>query len=66
MSVSIVITLDTRRLKQKTGKYPIKLLVTYESEPRRYQTIYDLTEAEYENLSATRVSDQMQKIRDSL
>ena len=66
MSVSIVITLDTRRLKQKTQKYPIKLLVTFESEPRRYQTIYDLTQAEYENLSATRVSDQMQKIRDSL
>jgi integrase len=66
MSVSIVITLDNRRLKKKTGKYPVKLLVTYESEPQRYQTIYDLSQEEYENLSASRVSEKMQKIRDSL
>lgn len=66
MSASVVITLDTRRIKQKTGKYPVKLLVTYNGEPQRYQTIYDLTEKEYNNLSASRVSDQMQKVRDSL
>ena len=66
MSASVVIKLDTRRIKQKTGKYPVKLLVTYNGEPQRYQTIYDLTEKEYNNLSASRVSDQMQKVRDSL
>ena len=66
MSVSIVMTLDTRRVKMKTGKYPVKLLVTFGREPRRYQTIYDLTESEYENLSASRVSEPMQKIRESL
>ena len=66
MSVSIVMTLDTRRVKIKTGKYPVKLLVTFGREPRRYQTIYDLTESEYENLSASRVSEPMQKIRESL
>jgi integrase/recombinase XerD len=66
MSVSIVMTLDTRRVKMKTGKYPVKLLVTFGREPRRYQTIYDLTESEYENLSASRVSEPMQKIRGSL
>lgn len=66
MSVTIAISLDTRRLKRKTGKYPIKLIVTYERNPQRYQTIYDLTQDEYKNLSASRVSEKMQKIRDSL
>lgn len=66
MSASVVITLDTRRIKKKTGKYPVKLLVTYNGEPQRYQTIYDLTVKEYKNLSASRVSDQMQKVKDSL
>ncbi len=66
MSVSISITLDTRRLKQKTGKYPVKLLVIHEGKPQRYQTTYDLTEAEYKSLSASRVSESTMKIRDSL
>lgn len=66
MSVTISITLDTRRVKKKTGKYPIKLLVTHERNPQRYQTIYDLTTEEYESLSASRVSDRLKKIRDDL
>ena len=66
MSVSISITLDTRRLKQKTGKYPVKLLVIHEGKPQRYQTTYDLSEAEYRSLSASRVSESTMKIRDSL
>lgn len=66
MSVTISINLDTRRLKRKTGKYPVKLLVTYERNSQRYQTIYDLTQDEYSNLSASRVSEKMQKIRDGL
>jgi len=66
MPVSVSVTLDTRRLKKKTGKYPVKLLVTYESEPQRYQTVYDLSQEEFKNLSASRVSEKMQKIRDSL
>ena len=66
MSVTISITLDTRRVKKKTGKYPVKLLVTYERDPQRYQTIYDLTQEEYKSLSAPRVSEKMQKIRDNL
>ena len=59
-------TLDTRRVKMKTGKYPVKLLVTFGRESRRYQTIYDLTKSEHENLSVSRVSEPMQKIRESL
>jgi integrase/recombinase XerD len=66
MSVSISVTLDTRRMKEKSGKYPVKLLVIHEGKPQRYQTIYDLTEAEYKNLSASRVSETSLKIRESL
>jgi len=66
MSVSVVITLDTRRVKKKTGKYPVKLLVTFNSEPKRYQTIYDLTQPEFDNLSASRVSEASKIIRANL
>ncbi len=66
MSVSVVITLDTRRMKVKSGKYPIKLLVTCDSEPRRYQTIYDLTQEEFNYLSASRLSDGLKLIRENL
>ncbi|HEY4936623.1 MAG TPA: hypothetical protein VII44_08585, partial [Puia sp.] len=66
MSVSVVITLDTRRMKAKSGKYPVKLLVTCDSEPRRYQTIYDLTQEEFNYLSANRITDGLKLIRDNL
>jgi integrase/recombinase XerD len=66
MSVSVNITLDTRRVKKKTGKYPVKLLVTFDGEPRRYQTIYDLSKEEFKNLTAARVSDDLKKIREQL
>ena len=66
MSVSVVITLDTRRMKAKSGKYPVKLLVTCDSEPRRYQTIYDLTQEEFKYLSANRITDGLKLIRDNL
>ena len=58
--------LDTRRLKVKAGNYPVKLQVIFERKVQHYQTIYDLTEAEYSNLSARRVSEAMQKVRDTL
>src|SRR5580658_2944850 len=66
MSTSVIITLDTRRIKKKKGKYPIKLLVTFNCDPKRYQTIYDLTQDEFDNLSASRVSEKMKVIRDNL
>jgi len=59
-------TLDTRRLKQKTGTYPVKLMVVYKSEPQRYQTIYDLKQEDYDKLSANRVSSELQEVRDNL
>ncbi len=66
MSVSVAITLDTRRMKSKSGKYPVKLLVTSDSQPRRYQTIYDLTQQEFNYLSANRITDSLKLIRDNL
>ena len=53
-------------MKKKTGKYPVKLLVTHKSEPGRYQIIYDLSQEEFDNLSASRVSEKLKKIRDDL
>jgi integrase/recombinase XerD len=66
MSVSLAVILDTRRIKKKTNKYPVKLRVTYERQVQHYATIYDLSEEEYKNLSASRVSDMSKKIRDDL
>ncbi|MBD0331202.1 MAG: phage integrase SAM-like domain-containing protein [Chitinophagaceae bacterium] len=66
MSVSAIITLDSRRLKKKTGKYPVKLLVTFDSEPKRFQTIYELTKEDYGKLTAPRVSVELQEIREKL
>ena len=66
MPTSVTITLDTRRVKKKTGKFPIKLLVIHESEPKRYQTIYDLTQEEFNRLSAPRISEKLQDVRDNL
>lgn len=66
MSASTSITLDTRRMKKKDGKYPVKLLVVFNSEPKRYQTIFDLTQQEYDNLSASRITDNLRTIRDYL
>src|SRR5687768_9095131 len=66
MSVSAKITLDTRRVKKKTGKYPVKLLVTSDSEPHRYQTIFDLTQEDFSKLSASRITSELQEIREKL
>lgn len=65
MSVSVTITLDTRRIKQRSGNYPIKLLVTFNGEPRRYQTIYDLTQDEFNKLGP-RSTGKFQEIRTRL
>lgn len=66
MSATASISLDTRRMKKKDGKYPVKLLVVFNSEPKRYQTIFDLTQQEFYNLSASRISDNLRMIRDYL
>lgn len=66
MPLSVAITLDTRRIKKLTGKYPVRLLVTHDSVPHRYQTIYELSKEEYNLLSSSRNSPIMQQIGSSL
>src|SRR5437773_547608 len=69
MSASVKVILDTRRLKKKKGTYPVKLLVTYNSEPKRYQTVYDLTQEEFERVTdrrARNISEKLKEIRTSL
>ncbi|MBD0296806.1 MAG: site-specific integrase [Flavisolibacter sp.] len=65
MSATISIILDTRRMK-KTEKYPVKLRVTFQRVPEYYQTIFNLSKDEWEKLSASRISNELQQIRDKL
>lgn len=65
MSATISIILDTRRMK-KTECYPVKLRVTFQRVPEYYQTIFDLSTEEWDKLSASRISNQLQQTRDKL
>lgn len=66
MSTVLNILLDTRRMKMKTKKYPIKLRVTHERQVQYYQTIYDLSKEDYKKLSSPRISEELKIIRDQL
>src|ERR1700754_1332492 len=66
MAVSIAIFFDTRRIKKKTGTYPIKLRVTYERITNYYPTIYSLSQEDYNKLSASRLSAELQQVRAKL
>ncbi|HUS00492.1 MAG TPA: site-specific integrase [Chitinophagaceae bacterium] len=66
MSILLSVLLDTRRMKMKTKKYPVKLRITFEREVQYYQTIFDLSKEEYKRLSSSRISEDLKKIRDQL
>src|SRR5687767_3530642 len=63
MSISVSIILDTRRMKKKNEKYPIKIRIIHKREIRNYQTIYDLSEEEFKKFSATRINEGLAEIR---
>lgn len=65
MSVAATMILDTRRIKQN-NKYPIKLRVNHQRVTNYYPTIFELSEEDYGRLSATRVSQELQGVRDKL
>src|SRR5665647_1518012 len=65
MSATISIILDIRRIK-KSNKYPVKLRVTFERVTEYYQTVFDLSKDDYDKLSASRISNELQTIRDKL
>jgi integrase/recombinase XerD len=66
MPAVVSLILDTRRMKIKTGKYPVKLQVSFERTTLHYQTIFDLTKDEYSKLSAPRIGSSLLDIRDRL
>ena len=65
MSTTLCILLDTRRIK-KSKKYPVKLRVTFERLTEYYQSIFDLSKEEFDKLTASRISSELQSIRDKL
>lgn len=65
ISATISIILDSRRIKTN-NKYPLKLRVTFEPISEYYQTIFDLSKDDYEKLSASRISNELQSVRDKL
>ncbi len=62
---TISIILDTRRIK-KSDKYPLKLRVTFERSTEYYQTFFDLSKEDYDKLTASRIGNELQSIRDNL
>jgi len=64
-AATISIVLDIRRVK-KSNKYPVKLRVTFERATEYYQTIFDLLKDDYDKLAASRISNELQNIRDKL
>ena len=66
MPAKVNVILDTRRMKMKTGKYPVKLQVSFERSTIHYQTIFELTKEDYDKLSATRIGSNLLEIRDKL
>lgn len=66
MSTTLHLILDTRRMKMKTGKYPVRLRITCQRISRDYQTIFDLSQNDFDKLPAPRISDELQQIRDKL
>ena len=65
MSVSLNVILDTRRIK-KSNKYPVKLRATFERIADDHQTIFDLSKEDFEKLGASRITGDLQSIRDKL
>lgn len=65
MSVTIAIRPDTRRQKDN-GTYPIKMWVTYKRKAKPYQTIFDLSEKDYEKLSSPNINVELREIRQNL
>lgn len=65
MSATLNLVHDTRFAK-KSGKYPVKLSVTFERKTHQYQTIYDLAIEDWNKLNASRLSDSLQTVRKKL
>jgi len=65
MPATITRFLDTRRVK-KTKIFSVKFRFTFERGSKEYQTIYNLSKEEYDKLNASRISADLQLIKDQL
>lgn len=65
MSVSSEIVLDTRSVK-KNGVFPLKLRIIFNRKTKYYPTLYDLSIADYNKLSAPRISHGLEQIREAV
>jgi integrase len=63
MSISLNVILDTRRIKNKIKKFPLKLRVTFNRQSKYYTTIFNLTEDEFKKLNASRISSDLDVVR---
>jgi integrase/recombinase XerD len=66
MSITVSSSLDVRRLKKTTHAYPVKLLLTVNGEPYRYQTVHDLSKEDWDKLSAKHINGKLQSIKDDI
>lgn len=65
MSTTMSIILDTRRVKNN-GKFPLKLRVIHQRNPKDYPTVFELTQSEYGKLSGVRINAELQLIREKI
>ena len=66
MSTTFKIILDTRRMRESSRTFPVKLKITHNRVQKEYATIYDLSEDDYSKLSASRTSNELQITREKL
>ena len=66
MSATLRIILDTRRMKEKTGTFPVKLKVIYNCLSKDYPTVFDLTDDAFKKLSDKRTTNELQDVREKL
>jgi integrase len=65
MSVTVQIYFDNRSIRKKTGTFPFKLKV-YNGVSKYYPTIYGLSQAEKDKLTAPRLGAELQKVKSKL
>jgi integrase/recombinase XerD len=65
MSIAIAVVLDTRRVKDDQT-YPLKLRVNYRRVTKFYTTVFNLSQPDYQKLTATRLAAELVIIRDKL
>lgn len=63
--VTVKILLDTRR-KKVSGRYPVKLRITYQREQKYYPTEYDLTPDDFDRVFGAKPRTEQKEIRANL